>query len=67
MATDFFSTEVWTLGGLVTFYVLFSIKLNTREVHIAGVSSNPNAQWMMQVARNLTIPNNRLLWSIDDF
>ncbi len=22
-ATDFFSTEVWTLGGLVTFYVLF--------------------------------------------
>jgi hypothetical protein len=20
-ATDFFSTEVWTLGGLVTFYV----------------------------------------------
>src|SRR5213594_4039050 len=24
-ATDFFSTEVWTLGGLVTFYVLFFI------------------------------------------
>ena len=22
-ATDFFSTEVWTLGGLITFYVLF--------------------------------------------
>jgi hypothetical protein len=22
-ATDFFSTEVWTLGGLVTYYVLF--------------------------------------------
>ena len=41
VATDFFSTEVWTLGGLVTFYVLFFIKLDTREVHIAGVTSNP--------------------------
>jgi len=55
VATDFFSTEVWTLGGLVTFYVLFFIKLDTREVHIAGVTSNPNEQWMRQVARNLTM------------
>jgi transposase InsO family protein len=54
-ATDFFSTEVWTLGGLVTFYVLFFIKLDTREVHIAGITSSPNEQWMMQVARNLTM------------
>jgi putative transposase len=54
-ATDFFSTEVWTLGGLVTFYVLFFIKLDTREVHIAGVTSHPNAPWMMQVARNVTM------------
>jgi transposase InsO family protein len=54
-ATDFFSTEVWTLGGLVTFYVLFFIKLDTREVHIAGVTANPNEQWMIQVARHLTM------------
>jgi hypothetical protein len=54
-ATDFFSTEVWTLGGLVTFYVLFFIKLDTREVHIAGITAHPNEQWMMQVARNLTM------------
>jgi transposase InsO family protein len=54
-ATDFFSTEVWTLGGLVTFYVLFLIKLDTREVHLAGVTSHPNEVWMMQVARNLTM------------
>ena len=54
-ATDFFSTEVWTLGGLVTFYVLFFIKLDTREVHIAGVTSTPNEQWMKQRARNLTM------------
>ena len=54
-ATDFFSTEVWTLGGLVTFYVLFFIKLDTREVHLAGITAHPTEQWMMQVARNLTM------------
>jgi putative transposase len=54
-ATDFFSTEVWTLGGLVTFYVLFFIKLDTREVHIAGITAHPNEAWMMQIARNLTM------------
>ncbi len=54
-ATDFFSTEVWTLGGLVTFYVLFFIKLDTREVHIAGMTAHPNEVWMKQIARNLTM------------
>jgi transposase InsO family protein len=54
-ATDFFSTEVWTLGGLVTFYVLFFIKLDTRQVHIAGVTAHPNEAWMKQMARNLTM------------
>jgi len=54
-ATDFFSTEVWTLGDLVTFYVLFFIKPDTRAVDIAGITSNPNAAWMKQVARNLTM------------
>src|SRR5215471_17723845 len=54
-ATDFFTTEVWTLGGLVTFYVLFLIKLDTREVHLAGVTAHPKEQWMRQVARNATM------------
>jgi transposase InsO family protein len=53
--TDFFSTEVWTLGGLVTFYVLFFIKLDTREVRIAGVTTHPNKAWMIQIARNLSM------------
>jgi transposase InsO family protein len=43
------------LGGLVTFYVLFFIKLDTREVHIAGVTAHPNEAWMMQTARNATM------------
>ena len=46
---------MWTLGGLTTFYVLFFIKLDTREVHIAGITSHPNEQWMKQIARNLTM------------
>jgi putative transposase len=55
VATDFFTTEVWTLGGFVTYYILFFIHLGSRQVHVAGVTPHPNAQWMMQVARNVTM------------
>ncbi len=54
-ATDFFTTEVWTQGGLVTYYVLFFIHLATRRVYIAGITTHPNEQWMTQVARNVTM------------
>ncbi len=53
-ATDFFTVEVWTPRGLVTYYVLFIIYLSTRSVHIAGVTTAPNGSFMKQVARNLT-------------
>jgi hypothetical protein len=53
-ATDFFTVEVWTARGLVTYYVLFVIQLETRRVHIAGVTTAPNGAYMRQVARNLT-------------
>ena len=55
VATDFFTAEVWTLGGLVTYYVLFFIHLGSRQVHVAGVTPHPNAAWMVQVARNVTM------------
>ena len=42
-ATDFFTVEVWTPRGLVTFYVLFISRLSTRSVHIAGVTTAPTA------------------------
>ena len=54
-ATNFFTTEVWTVNGLVTYYVLFVMHVATRRVHIAGVTPFPNEPWMMQVARNLTM------------
>ena len=41
VATDFFTAEVWTLGGLVTYYVLFFIHLSSRQVHIAGMTPHP--------------------------
>jgi putative transposase len=53
-ATDFFTTEVWTPRGLVTFYTLFVIDLKTRRVHIAGITTKPDAEFVAQVARNLT-------------
>jgi len=55
VATDFFTAEVWTLGGFVTYSVLFFIHLGSRQVPIAGVTTHPNAAWMVQVARNLTM------------
>jgi putative transposase len=54
VAADFFTAEVWSLRGLVTYYVLFIIELAKRIVHIAGITTQPNEDWMMQVARSLT-------------
>ena len=41
VATDFFTAEVWSLGGLVTYYILFFIHLGSRQVHVAGVTPHP--------------------------
>jgi putative transposase len=55
VATDFFTTDVWTLGGLVTYYILFFIHLGSRRVHIAGITPHPHEAWMVQIARNVTM------------
>jgi putative transposase len=55
VATDSFSAEVWTLSGPVTYYVLFFMHLGSRKVYVAGVTPHPNAPWMMQMARNVTM------------
>jgi transposase InsO family protein len=54
-ATDFFTAEVWTLSGLVTYDVLFFLQLGSRKVHVAGVTPHPNTAWMVQVARHMTM------------
>src|SRR5260370_34027041 len=52
---DFFTAEVLTLRGLVTYYVLFFIHLESRRVDIAGITVHPDERWMRQVARNVTM------------
>ncbi len=54
-ATDFFTTEVWTCGGLVTYYVLFFIHLGSRRVEVAGITPYPAQQWMIQMAQNVSM------------
>jgi hypothetical protein len=38
VATDFFTVEVLTLRGLITYYVLFFIHLESRRICLAGVT-----------------------------
>jgi putative transposase len=51
---DFTTVEVWTKGGLTTFYLLFVMELKTRRVNFAGCTTNPNEAWIKTIARELT-------------
>ena len=53
--TDFFTAEVLTLRGLMTYYVLFFIHLESRRIYLAGITVHPNEPWMKQIARNATM------------
>ncbi len=53
--TDFFTVEVLTLRGLITYYVLFFIHLDGRKVEVSGLTPHPNERWMKQIARNVTM------------
>ncbi|XHR30565.1 MAG: hypothetical protein ACFUZC_08375 [Chthoniobacteraceae bacterium] len=52
-ATDFFTKDVWTGCGKVTYYVLFFIHVGTRRVRVIGTTCQPNGPWVEQPARNL--------------
>jgi transposase InsO family protein len=51
---DFFSVEVLTWRGLVTYYVLFFIHLESRRIRLAGITRHPDEAWMQQMARHAT-------------
>jgi len=56
LACDFFTVETIRLK---TLYVFFFIELGSRRVHLAGVTTNPNALWVTQQAR-------QIVWELDD-
>jgi hypothetical protein len=49
---DFFTVEVLSWRGLVTYYVLFFIHLESRRVSVAGITRHPDQEWMEQIARS---------------
>src|SRR5262249_20809289 len=52
--TDFFTVEVLTWRGLVTYCVLFFIHRESRLVSMAGITDHPDECWMRQMGRNAT-------------
>jgi putative transposase len=52
IACDFFTVDTVWLRRL---YVLVFIEHDTRVVHLAGVTANPDGAWVTQQARNLMI------------
>jgi len=60
-AADFFTTEVWTVRGLVTYYTAFVIELESRRVHLVGSTRHPDDAFVLQVARVLTAADDGVL------
>jgi hypothetical protein len=58
---DFFTTEVWTWRGLVTYYTVLVIDLASRRVQIVGSTPFSHHMFMQQVVRTMTAEEDGLL------
>jgi putative transposase len=52
IACDFFTVET---AWLQTLYVLLFIELGSRRIHLSASTAHPDAAWVTQQARNLTL------------
>src|SRR2546429_4927816 len=59
-SSDVCSSDL-TLRGLITYYVLFFIHLESRRICLAGVTRHPDQEWMEQMARNVTMEDSGFL------
>ncbi len=60
-AVDFFTAEVWTAVGLMTYCVLVFMRVGSRQICLAGFTLAPDSEWMKQIARNLTMAGQGML------
>jgi putative transposase len=61
VAADFFTTEVWTTRGLVTYYTAFVIELQSRRVQVLGSTPYPDEAFVIQCLRQATSEPDALL------
>ena len=64
VATDFFTVDTVMLRR---YYVLFFIELDTRRIHLAGITTNPDGPWTTKAARKMLVNwNHRTRFVIRD-
>jgi putative transposase len=61
VAADFFTTEVWTVRGLVTYYTVFVLELHSRRVQVIGCTPYPDEAFVIQSLRHASSETDGLL------